>query len=187
MNALAAIATAAIYNVDMPTVKPVLENIKVIPGRMEFVQYEPFRIVVDYAHTPNSLQIVYEILKKDSSGQLICVLGAAGGGRDRWKRLEFGKIAQQYCDHIFLTNEDPYDENPRIIIDEVAAGIAPNAQMKVQVILNRKEAIEKALASSNSGDTVVITGKGSETSIAISGGRKLPWSDKKTVEELLER
>lgn len=187
MNALAAIATAAIYNVDMPTVKPVLENIKVIPGRMEFVQYEPFRIVVDYAHTPNSLQIVYEILKKDSSGQLICVLGAAGGGRDRWKRLEFGKIAQQYCDHIFLTNEDPYDENPRIIIDEVAAGIAPNAQMKVQVILNRKEAIEKALASSNSGDTVVITGKGSETSIAISGGRKLPWSDKKTVEELLGR
>ncbi|MDP2647943.1 MAG: UDP-N-acetylmuramoyl-L-alanyl-D-glutamate--2,6-diaminopimelate ligase [Candidatus Yanofskybacteria bacterium] len=197
MNVLAAIATAAIYDIDMPTVKPVLESIRSIPGRMEFIQREPFSVVVDYAHTPDSLQAVYQTLRHELDGpstalgtrthkrRLLCVLGAAGGGRDKWKRPEFGKIADQYCDKIILTDEDPYEEDPRKIVDEVATGVTADGRSKMEIVLDRREAIKKAIADSHQGDTVIITGKGSETTLAISGGRKIPWSDKDVTRELL--
>ena len=95
LNCFAGLSVAAMYGIDLPKTKSVLENIKSIPGRMEFVQKEPFSVVVDYAHTPDSLEAVYKTLKKGSH-KLICVLGAAGGGRDKWKRMEFGKIAYEY-------------------------------------------------------------------------------------------
>ena len=183
LNCLAALSVAAMYGIDLPKTKPVLEGIKNIPGRMEFVQKEPFGVVVDYAHTPDSLEAVYKTLKKDSH-KLICVLGAAGGGRDKWKRPEFGRIAGEYCDEIILTDEDPYEENPEKIIKEVASGIKPGRQ--VVKILDRKEAIKTALDKAEKGDIVVITGKGSEISMAIAGGKKIPWSDKEIVRELLK-
>src|SRR3989338_5777914 len=115
LNCLAALSTAAMYGIDLPNTRTVLGEIKSIPGRMEFLQKEPFRVVVDYAHTPDSLEVVYKTLKDeltrsdlDAGHRLICVLGAAGGGRDKWKRPEFGRIASEYCDEIILTDEDPY-------------------------------------------------------------------------------
>ncbi len=183
LNCLAALSVAAMYGIDLPKTKSVLENIKNIPGRMEFVQKEPFGVVVDYAHTPDSLEMVYKTLKNDSQ-KLICVLGAAGGGRDKWKRPEFGRIADEYCDEIILTDEDPYEENPEKIMNEVASGIKPGRQ--VLKILDRKEAIKTALDKAGKGDIVVITGKGSEISMAVAGGRKIPWSDKEVVRELLK-
>lgn len=184
-NALAALAAAAMYGVDLPTAKPILEAVSEIPGRLQWVQKRPFGVVVDYAHTPDSLQAVYQTLKP-ASGRLICVLGAAGGGRDRWKRPKFGALAEQYCDRIYLTDEDPYDENPDQIVSEIRSGIT-NAQMtNVEVVMDRKEAIRKALTDARENDIVVITGKGSETSIALAGGRKIPWSDSQTVLEILK-
>ena len=183
LNCLAALSVSAMYGIDLPRIKPILESINNIPGRMEFVQKEPFGVVVDYAHTPDSLEMVYKTLKKDSR-KLICVLGAAGGGRDKWKRPEFGRIADEYCDEIILTDEDPYDETPEKIINEVASGIKSDRQ--VIKILDRKEAIKTALNSAGEGDVVVITGKGSEISMAISCERKIPWSDKQIVLELLK-
>ena len=119
------------------------------------------------------------------------MLGAAGGGRDKWKRPEFGRIAARYCDEIILTDEDPYDENPFAILEQIESGFSKNPNNKIQMtkyekILDRKEAIKKALTLAKEGDTVVITGKGSETSMAVAGGKKIPWSDKKVVEELLK-
>src|SRR3989344_7814494 len=122
MNMLAVLSVGAIYKIDLPSAKPVLESVEFIPGRMEFIQRKPFEVVVDYAHTPDSLEQVYRTLKKSPSTspgtpitqishKLICVIGAAGGGRDKWKRPEFGRIAAEYCDEIILTNEDPYHEN----------------------------------------------------------------------------
>lgn len=201
MNALAALATAAMYGIDLPSAKSILENIKSISGRMEFIQKTPFAVVVDYAHTPDSLEAVYQALtanrpdfivdsrlhsnrSKAQSQKLICVLGAAGGGRDKWKRPEFGKIAEKYCDEIILTNEDPYDENPNEILNQIESGFS-FGNKKVQRILDRREAIKKAIGDAKQGDTVIITGKGSETSMAIAGGKKIPWSDKKNVEEIL--
>jgi len=188
LNCLAALSVGAMYKIDLPAMKPSLELIKYIPGRMEYIQREPFAVVVDYAHTPDSLEAVYKTLKSQTNGKLICVLGAAGGGRDKWKRPEFGRIAAQYCDEIILTDEDPYDENPLAIVKEVESGFSKssNSGFKSQVIMDRKEAIKKALSSAGKGDIVVITGKGSETSMAIAGGKKIPWSEKEIVKGLID-
>ena len=190
LNCLAALSVAAMYEIDLPRIKPVFEKIKNIPGRMEFIQKEPFNVVVDYAHTPDSLELVYKTLKPTTNDQrlttkLICVLGAAGGGRDKWKRPEFGRIAGEYCDEIILTNEDPYEEDPEKIINEIASGVRKSGQ--VTKILDRKEAINTALTKAQRGDIVVITGKGSETSMAVADRKKIPWSDKDVVRELLNK
>lgn len=200
LNCLAALSATAMYGIDLPKTKSVLESIKNISGRMEFIQKEPFGVVVDYAHTPDSLEQVYQTLKSEilnpksetnskfqilnSKRRLICVLGAAGGGRDKWKRPEFGRIADEYCDEIILTNEDPYDEGPEKIIADVASGI--NSKNKITKVLDRREAIKLALTKAQQGDTVIITGKGSETSMAVAGGKRIPWSDGQIVREFLK-
>ena len=172
-----------------------------VPGRMEEVLKSPFRVVVDYAHTPDSLEAVYKSLRESGresmvNGQLyerklICVLGSAGGGRDRWKRPKFGEIASNYCDEIILTDEDPFDEDPEKILEEIEVGILGSTNYKLQTtnfskILDRREAIKKAISLAKEGDTIAITGKGSEPHIRIAGGKSIPWSDRKTVEEILK-
>ena len=191
LNCLAALSVGAMYDIDLGRMKLALKSVKFIPGRMEFIQREPFNVVVDYAHTPESLEAVYKTLKENlkfKNLKLICVLGAAGGGRDKWKRPEFGRIASEYCDEIILTNEDPYDENPEKIIEDIFSGISSSQNfqsLKVSKVLNRREAIRTALKSARESDTVIITGKGSEISMAVAGGKKLPWSDKDVVREFL--
>lgn len=185
LNALGAWTVAAVYNIEQPIIADALGKLETIPGRLEFIQREPFKVVVDYAHTPDSLETIYKTLKP-ANGKLICVLGAAGGGRDKWKRPEFGAIAEKYCDKIFLTDEDPYEENPEEIVDQVRAGIhSPDAD--VTKIMDRRAAIAAAIAAAGPGDTVVITGKGSEVTMAVAGGRKIPWSDAAIVRECLAR
>ncbi|MBI2063737.1 MAG: UDP-N-acetylmuramoyl-L-alanyl-D-glutamate--2,6-diaminopimelate ligase [Candidatus Yanofskybacteria bacterium] len=188
-NALAALAVAHAYNLDIDKAIMSLNSIESVPGRMEIIHAPGgFDIVIDYAHTPDSLELVYKTLKPRAQ-KLICVLGAAGGGRDKWKRPEFGKIAAQYCDEVILTDEDPYDENPETILEQIASGFSkfqiPNS--KFQKVLDRKDAIKTALALAKSGDIVVITGKGSEISMALAGGKKIPWSDKEVVAEVLRQ
>ncbi|OGN27671.1 MAG: hypothetical protein A2941_01635 [Candidatus Yanofskybacteria bacterium RIFCSPLOWO2_01_FULL_49_17] len=182
-NALAAIATTSVYDITLHQAAEALAAITAIPGRMEFIQREPFSIVVDYAHTPDSLRVVYEEIKKHTTGRLIVVFGSCGGGRDKWKRPEFGKIADELADEIILTNEDPYEEDPMAIIEEIKVGIGRTD--KLQVILDRKEAISAAIKMAAPGDSVVITGKGSEISMAVAGNKKIPWSDKEIVKEAL--
>ncbi|MEK7589135.1 MAG: UDP-N-acetylmuramoyl-L-alanyl-D-glutamate--2,6-diaminopimelate ligase [Patescibacteria group bacterium] len=186
-NALAALSVGAMYGVDLPTAQPALESINNIPGRMEFVQKKPFSVVVDYAHTPDSLEAAYGALSRELPGEkkLICVLGAAGGGRDTWKRPEFGRIADQYCREIILTNEDPYEEDPEKILNEVAKGIKNLS--KIRYIMDREQAIGAAIRRAQDGDIVVITGKGSETTLAVAGGKKIPWSDRRVVLDALKK
>lgn len=119
-NALAAACVGLSQGIDLPEILEVLRNAKGIPGRMELVIEKPFRVFVDYAHTPDALEKIYITLGKG----LICVFGSCGGGRDKWKRPEMGKIATDYCKNIILTNEDPYDENPAAIIEDIAAGFS---------------------------------------------------------------
>ena len=137
---------------------------------------------MDYAFTPAALEKVYKTLKPQNAN-LICVLGAAGGGRDRWKRPVLGKIAAQHCNTTILTNEDPYDENPQAILDQIAEGTA----QKEEKILDRREAIRRAISIAQPGDVIVLTGKGSEDSIAVAGGRKIPWDERKVVREEFAR
>lgn len=171
-NALAAISVAKAYNIDLEKCSQALKDAKAIPGRMETIISEPFRTIVDYAHTPVQLENVYKTL---DGQKLICVLGSCGGGRDKWKRPELGKIAEKYCSRVIVTNEDPYDEDPEIIIDAVAGNT------KAEKIPDRREAIRKAVSLAEPGDVVVITGKGSEPWMCVKNNKKIPWSDRQIV------
>ncbi|MFH0712406.1 MAG: UDP-N-acetylmuramyl-tripeptide synthetase [Candidatus Jorgensenbacteria bacterium] len=190
-NAAAANALAKVLGIKDEEIWEAFRNFKTLKGRMDFVQKEPFAVVIDYAHTPLSLLSVYENLRREpifkKGSRLICVLGSAGGGRDKWKRPELGKIAAHHCDQIFITDEDPYEEDPRRIMEEIKSGI-PGDELpapKMEMVLDRREAIEKAIFTAQKGDVVAITGKGSEEWIHMKGGAKIPWDDRKIVEEIL--
>jgi len=178
LNALAAISVAKAYGIDFDICKKALEKVKGIAGRMEIVVEKPFTVVVDYAHTPEQLESVYKSLQDKP---LICVLGSCGGGRDKWKRPVLGKIAKDYCKEVIITNEDPYDEDPMKIIEDVAEG----ANGKAQKILDRREAIKTALKLATPYDTVIITGKGSEPWMCIKNNKKIPWDDCQIAREEL--
>lgn len=176
-NALAAICAGRAYGVSLEICKKALEKAKAISGRMEIVAKNPL-VIVDYAHTPEQLESAYKSLKQP----LICVLGSCGGGRDKWKRPVLGEIARKYCKEIIITNEDPYDENPMDIINQVAN----TAGNKAQKILDRKEAIKRALKLAKLDEAVIITGKGSEPWMCVANGKKIPWDDKKIAREALK-
>ena len=182
-NIAGAIAFAKSQGIDEKNTREAIKNFCGVPGRMDIVQTEPFAAVIDYAHTPDSLEKVYQSLRQkflsaDKQAKLICVLGSAGGGRDKWKRPKMGEIAAKYCEEIILTNEDPYDENPLEIMDQIESGIK---NKKADKILNRQEAIRKALSLAKKGDAVVITGKGCEPWLHLENGKKIPWDERKTV------
>lgn len=181
-NAAAAVAVAEKLGVDWESIKSALHNFRGVPGRMEVVAKDPFRVVIDYAHTPDSLERVYLALQRPKK-KLICVLGAAGGGRDKWKRPVMGRIAAEHCDRIILTNEDPFDEDPLVIINEIESGI--KGGISVEKILDRKEAIKRAVSMAKKGDTVILTGKGSESWIRVAKGKKIPWCERCAVKEAL--
>jgi UDP-N-acetylmuramoyl-L-alanyl-D-glutamate--2,6-diaminopimelate ligase len=156
-----------------------VKKLKAVAGRMELWHFpQDVAVVVDYAHTPEQLEAVY---KSFQGKNLICVLGSAGGGRDRWKRPVLGEIAKKYCSRIIVTNEDPYDEDPMEIINQVAE----TAGDKTEKILDRKEAIEKAINLAKPGEVVAITGKGSEPLMCVADGKKISWSDKEIAKEIL--
>lgn len=181
-NCLAAMKTARQFGVSVSTMKRALETFSGIRGRVERIDAgQDFTVVVDYAHTPDSLQKLYDVFQHS---RRICVLGNTGGGRDTWKRDEMARIAGNECNEIILTNEDPYDDDPRTIVEEMAQAI-PEAEPRI--ILDRREAIHTALSLAHTGDTVLITGKGTDPYIMGPNNTKTPWSDASVVREELEK
>lgn len=184
-NALAAISVGVSQNISLEVAKKALEKVKGMPGRLEVVAQNPL-VVVDYAFTPEQLEASYKSVKQFSNNKsLVCMLGACGGGRDKWKRPVLGKIAQQHCKEIIITNEDPYDEDPLEIMEQVAGGI-DNQIKPYHIILDRKEAIHKALELAKLEDAIIITGKGSEPLMCLANGVKIPWDDREIVRGLLK-
>lgn len=179
MNALAVIKAASFVGVPLPTIAEALSKLERIPGRTERIQAEPYQVVVDYAHTPDSLQALYDAYPV----RRICVLGNTGGGRDTWKRPEMGRIADQMCAEVILTDEDPYDENPEQIVQQMAAGM----ERTPRIIMDRREAIHTALTLAQPGDAVLVTGKGTDPYIMQANGKKLSWSDAAVVREELAK
>lgn len=181
MNALAAIKAAETAGVPLEVCANALKNLSRIDGRLERVEAgQNFVAVVDYAHTPESLKALYGAFPNH---RRICVLGNTGGGRDRWKRPVMGRIADEMCAEVILTNEDPYDEDPRAIVDAMAAGM----KRTPDIIMDRREAIRYALASARPGDAVLISGKGTDPFIMGARGAKTPWGEARVVREELER
>lgn len=188
-NALAGICVGLSEGISLDVCQKALKKAKSMPGRMEIVSESPL-VIIDYAHTPEQLEKVYKTLsetgkQKSQDSRLIAVFGSCGGGRDKWKRPVLGKIAGKYCDEIFITNEDPYDENPFQILSEIKAGISDFPQDNLHTILDRKEAIKKAVKNAGQNDVVAITGKGSEPWMCIENGKKIPWDDKEIAKEFL--
>jgi len=181
-NALGAIACAKHFKIGDEVIKKGIESLEVIRGRMEKIEAgQDFDVIVDYAHTPDSLKAIYEAYKEHKK---ICVLGNTGGGRDTWKRPEMGKIADKYCDQIILTNEDPYDEDPRKILEEMKVGIK---KKPVEIIMDRRTAIHTAISRAKSGEAVLITGKGTDPYIMGPNGSKQEWDDATVVREELRK
>lgn len=189
-NVAAVVAMTRKLEIPDATTMSALEDFKGVPGRMEFVALEPFRVVVDYAHTPDSMEAVYKALRADmdANNKLIAVFGSCGGNRDKWKRPVMGGVAARYADRIVLTNEDPYDEDPSRILKDIRAGIAKAnfSDADIFEVLDRGDAIRKAFSFAKPGDTVIMTGKGSETSIHVKDGRTIEWSDSKEAAQALK-
>jgi UDP-N-acetylmuramoyl-L-alanyl-D-glutamate--2,6-diaminopimelate ligase len=189
-NVLAAMALAEAMGIPLEVVKRALERPRVIPGRAERVECgQPFGVVVDYAHTPDSLQALLETYR---GSRIIGVFGSTGGGRDTWKRPEMGKIADAHVEVAILTNEDPYDEDPQKIVAEIASGFT---RRKPHIVLERRSAIREALkeartlrqAQNNQNVIVLITGKGTDPFIMGPHGSKEEWSDKEVAREELQK
>lgn len=181
-NILAAATLAKEMGVTPETIKHAVEKLRSIPGRSEKIDLgQSFEVIVDYAHTPESLELLYQTFPHKEK---VCVLGSAGGGRDRSKRPKMGAVAALYCRDIILTNEDPYDEDPHAILEMMLKDVQRHDP---QIIMDRRKAIWSALSLARKDDVVLITGKGTDPFIMEAGGSKIPWSDRKVVEEELTR
>jgi UDP-N-acetylmuramoyl-L-alanyl-D-glutamate--2,6-diaminopimelate ligase len=180
-NILASITATKSFGAKNENIKKAIGKFSLIPGRLEKIECgQDFLVVVDYAHTTDSLRKVYETIP---NSRKICVLGGTGGGRDAWKRSEMGRVAETYCSEIILTNEDPYDEDPNKIIEDIKSGIKNKT---VNIIMDRKEAIKKALELASTGDAVIITGKGTDPYIMGPNNTKTAWNDAKITHQELE-
>lgn len=191
-NAMTAVCLGLSQGLELTEIKTGLEKIKSIPGRMELIKNNQpaFTVVVDYAFEPGALKKVYEAILIYDHHKIIHVLGSAGGGRDVARRPKLGCLAGEKADLVIATNEDPYDDDPKLIIDQVAAGAMNAGKILNENLLkieDRREAIKRALSSAEENDIVLITGKGCEQAICVAGGVKLPWDDRKVVREELER
>jgi len=181
-NALASVAVGFALEIEPDTIKSGLEAVEGIPGRMERIQAgQDFNIWIDYGHTPHAFERLLKTARRLTKGKLLFLFGC-GGDRDCGKRPMMGKVASRYADLIFLTEDNPRSEDPRVIVQQIMHGI--EEKDKVQIVIDRAEGITKALEIAKAGDTLVLAGKGHED-YQIIGDKKIHFSDKETVLKLL--
>ncbi len=183
-NALTAASLADSVGISIENIKQGLEAVKAVPGRIELLDTKtPYRVILDYAHSPDALENILKAVRPTTKGRLICLFGC-GGGRDQTKRPIMGEISGRLSDLSIITSDNPRNEEPMTIIQSIVEGIAPTGGEYV-VIENRREAIRYALSIANDQDAIVLAGKGHETYQEISG-IKHPFDEKVIVQELLD-
>ena len=181
-NTLAALAVARLVGVPEAAIEEGLADAPSVPGRFESVdEGQPFPVIVDYAHTPDSLANVLRTARELTAGRLICVFGC-GGDRDRGKRPEMGRIAGELSDVPIVTSDNPRSEDPIAIINEILAGMGPEPDVEP----DRRAAIAQAVGLAREGDVVVIAGKGHEQGQEFAD-RKLSFDDREVAREALRR
>jgi UDP-N-acetylmuramoyl-L-alanyl-D-glutamate--2,6-diaminopimelate ligase len=188
-NALAAIALAWSMGVGLGDAAASLAEAESVPGRFEpIAEGQPFSVLVDYAHTPDSLENVLRAARRLTAGRLVCVFGC-GGDRDREKRPLMGEIAVRLADVCVVTSDNPRSEDPEAIIDEILVGVPRGDRDggELHVEPDRRAAIAGALAAAEPGDTVLIAGKGHERGQEFEDGRKVPFDDRVVAREELRR
>lgn len=182
-------AAAAVEPLGFPVLKIAEASLKLqpVPGRLELLDLnQPFKVLVDYAPEPASMAALYSVLPKFKARRIIHVFGSAGGGRDQARRPLLGRFVAERADIAIVTNEDPYDEPPEKIIDQIISGTKQAQPLKAQVerIIDRRQALQRALSIAQPGDLVVSTGKACEQWIMGPSGTKIPWDDRKVIREL---
>ncbi len=181
-NTLAAVAVARLLGVPEGSVDEGLAGAPSVPGRFESVdEGQPFSVIVDYAHTPDSLANVLSTARELAGERLICVFGC-GGDRDRGKRPEMGRIASELADVAIVTSDNPRSEDPQAIIDEILGGVVGD----VEVEPDRRAAIAKAIEQARDRDVVVVAGKGHEQGQEFAD-RKIPFDDREVAREALRQ
>jgi UDP-N-acetylmuramoyl-L-alanyl-D-glutamate--2,6-diaminopimelate ligase len=176
-NAAGVAAAARALGIDDAAIRSGIEAVGGVPGRFETVDAgQPFAVIVDYAHTPDSLETVLRAARELGSGRLTVVFGA-GGDRDREKRPLMGRVAAALADRAIVTTDNPRTEDPQAIAEQIADGT-------LEIVLDRREAIERALADAQAHDVVVIAGKGADTEMEVAGGF-VPFSDVQVARESL--
>ena len=181
-NTIASAAVGLALRIDPKAIESGLENAEVVPGRMESIRAgQAFNLWIDYAHTPHAFEVLLKTARNMTRGRLLFLFGC-GGDRDQGKRPLMGKVASRYADRIYLTEDNPRSEDPQEIAAQIIQGMEDKS--KVEVIIDRKEGIRKALETARPGDTLILAGKGHEE-YQIIGDKKLHFSDKETALELL--
>jgi len=192
-NALPAIVIGSLFGVSDKKIQEGFKNLKNIPGRMEKIdEGQNFLVFVDYAHEKEGMNAVLETagdLVKENNGRVIVLLGAEGGGRDKSKRPQLGEIAAKNADFVVISNVDPYEDDPKEILEDIARAAQKFGKIRNKnlfVIEGRREGIKKMLSLAVQNDVVLITGKGAEQSIII-GGKRYPWDDRVVAREELNK
>ena len=182
-NAMTAAACALILGISLEDIRKGLEGMVSVPGRVEMLDTKtPYRMILDYSHSPDALENILSTVREFCRGRLILVFGC-GGDRDKGKRPIMGEIAGRLADYSILTSDNPRREDPMAILAAIEAGIKPTGA-KYEIVENRREAIRQAMEMAVGGDIIVLAGKGHETYQEI-GGVKYPFDEKVVVSELL--
>ncbi len=187
VNALAAYAVGLNQRITTEKIKNGLANVQGLAGKLETIKAgQNFIAIVDYSFEPKALEKLYQTIALIPHQQTIHLLGSTGGGRDSARRPILGKMAAENADIVVVTNEDPYDEDPETIINQVAAGAEEAGKINdvnLFKISDRREAIKKALTLAKENDLVLFTGKGAEQYICIANDKKIPWDEREVVRE----
>lgn len=186
LNALCAIAIARALGVENSVIAVALAGAEVAPGRFEPVdEGQPFAAIVDYAHTPDSLENALRTARELTENRLIVVFGA-GGDRDSGKREQMGRVASELADLMIVTSDNPRSEEPQVIIDAILAGVAGAGAAEVEIYVDRAEAIAAGVAAAAVGDVVLVAGKGHEQGQQIAHGVVLDFDDRKVLAQAIE-
>lgn len=191
MNIAAAVTVARVLEIDWKTIQTAVAKFHNAPGRNEFIaeaRERGFNVIVDYAFEPKAMSALYEVVQLLKPKRVIHVFGSTGGGRDVSRRFSVGELVGQKADICIITDEDPYDDEPRAIMEDVASAVRSTGKKDgedVFIVPDRRAAIAIALQLAEPGDLVLVTGKGSEQAIVVAGGKKIPWDDRQVVREEL--
>jgi UDP-N-acetylmuramoyl-L-alanyl-D-glutamate--2,6-diaminopimelate ligase len=178
-NALGAAAVCITMGLSLQEIAKCLRDLPQVPGRLEIISQRP-TVLRDYAHTPDAIERALAAIRPFTAGRLILVFGC-GGDRDRGKRAEMGRAAEEGADFVIITNDNPRTEDPEQILDDIEKGMKPGGHER---ITKRRAAILRSLSEARDGDVVLLAGKGHET-YQIVGTTKLPFDEKVIVHELL--
>lgn len=190
-NALLAVAAASELGLPLTKLTEVVRTFPGMPGRMENIpNNRDITIFVDYAPEPKGMEEALGAVNKLPHKRVIHVFGSTGGHRDTQKRFEFGKITAAKSDIVIICNDDVYDSNPLEIAEDIKEGInqivTERKAKTVEIILDRRQAIKKALEMAEADDIVIFTGKGSEQFLVLPGNKRIEWDERKVVKEVLD-